>query len=104
MGCLGPIDPSVANPFNPTHPQNPAIVLPISVEDVSSYFEFLKEDVGVQHEDELVQAFIALTDRIHPLALGNVQRHHHQSRMLAKKLLKKHMEGKEHEIEKIRKL
>jgi hypothetical protein len=23
MGCLGPIDPSVANAFNPTHPQNP---------------------------------------------------------------------------------
>jgi hypothetical protein len=99
MGCLGPIDPSVANPFNPPNPQNPAVVLPISVEDVSAYFELVKQDVGVQHEDELVQAFIALTNKIHPLALGNVQRSHHQSRMLAEKLLKKHMGGeREHEI------
>jgi membrane-bound ClpP family serine protease len=39
MGCLGPIDHSVANPFNPTHPQNPGLTLPISVEDVSAYLE-----------------------------------------------------------------
>jgi ATP-dependent protease ClpP protease subunit len=102
MGCLGPIDPSVANPFNPPHPQNPGMPLPISVEDVSSYFELVKEDVGVQHEDQLVDALIALTDKIHPLALGNVQRSHHQSRMLAEKLLKKHMTGdREHQIAQI---
>jgi hypothetical protein len=99
MGCLGPIDPSVANPFNPAHPQNPGTLLPISVEDVSAYFELVKEDVDIQHEDELVQALIALTNRIHPLALGSVQRAHQQSRMLAEKLLKKHMTGdREHEI------
>ncbi len=102
MGCLGPIDPSVANPFNPTHPQNPGVALPISVEDVSSYFELVKDDVGVHHEDELVQALVALTDKIHPLALGNVQRSHHQSRMLAQKLLRKHMgRSEEHQIETI---
>jgi ClpP class serine protease len=32
MGCLGPIDPSVGNIFNPPHPQNPGQVAPISVE------------------------------------------------------------------------
>lgn len=102
MGCLGPIDPSVSNPFNPTHPQNAGLALPISVEDVSSYFELVKEDVGIHHEDELVQALVALTDKIHPLALGNVQRSHHQSRMLAQKLLRKHMgRGEEHQIETI---
>jgi hypothetical protein len=103
MGCLGPIDPSVTNPFNPAHPQNPGQLIPISVEDVSAYFTLIKEDIGVQHEDELIQAVIALTEKIHPLALGNVQRSHHQSRMIAKKLLKKHMPKpeQEHEIEQL---
>jgi Serine dehydrogenase proteinase len=103
MGCLGPIDPSVANAFNPTHPQNPAQLVPISVEDVSAYFTLIKEDIGVQHEDELIQAVIALTEKIHPLALGNVQRSHKQSRMIARKLLRQHMPEaeREHEIDKL---
>jgi hypothetical protein len=103
MGCLGPIDPSVANAFNPTHPQNPGQLVPISVEDVSAYFALIKDDIGVQHEDELIQAVIALTKKIHPLALGNVQRSHKQSRMIATKLLRKHMPEaeREHEIDKL---
>ena len=49
-----------------------------------------------------MQALVALTDKIHPLALGNVQRSHHQSRMLAQKLLRKHMgRSEEHQIETI---
>ncbi len=42
------------------------------------------------------------SSQIHPLALGNVQRSHSQARMMARKLLKKHMAKKqEHEIEQI---
>lgn len=103
MGFLGPIDPSVANSFNPPSPDNPGQLMPISVEDVSAYFALIKEDVGVQHEDELIQAVSALTNKIHPLALGNVHRSHQQSRMIAKKLLRKHMTeaDQDHAIEKI---
>jgi ClpP class serine protease len=43
MGCLGPIDPSVTNPFNPPHPQNPGQLIPISVEDVSAYFTLIRD-------------------------------------------------------------
>ena len=86
MGCLGPIDPSVANVFNPPHPNAPGQVAPISVEDVTAFFKLVKDEVGITHEDELVQALIALTDKIHPLAIGNVQRSHNQSRLLARKL------------------
>ena len=102
MGCLGPIDPSVGNAFNPTNPSDGRF-LPISVEDVSAYFKLVKEDVQINHEDELIQAFKALSDRVHPLALGNVQRSHHQSRMMARKLLLKHMAAStsEHEINQI---
>ena len=99
MGCLGPIDPSVANAFNPQNPQNPGQSVPISVEDVSAFFKLVKDEVGITHEDELVRAFIAMTDKVHPLALGNVQRSHSQSRLMASKLLKLHMdESLEHEI------
>jgi len=102
MGCLGPIDPSVANIFNPPHPINPGQLAPIGVEDVSAFFKLVKDEVGITHEDELVQAFVALTEKIHPLALGNVQRSHNQSRLMARKLLKFHMEkSQEHEIEQI---
>ncbi len=103
MGCLGPIDPSVANLFNPPHPQNPSIPLAISVEDVSAYFKLIAEELGIKHEDELIQAVLALTEKVHPLALGNVQRSHNQARMMARKLLKRHMhtEADEHEITRI---
>ena len=99
MGCLGPIDPSVANAFNPQNPQNPGQPVAISVEDVTAFFKLVKDEVGITHEDELVQAFTAMTDKVHPLALGNVQRSHSQSRLMAGKLLKLHMdESLEHEI------
>jgi hypothetical protein len=102
MGMLGPIDPSVANPFNPPNPQAPGQLLPISVEDVTAYFKLVQEEVGIHHEDEVIQALVALTDKIHPLALGNVQRSHQQARMMARKLLKQHMaEGHEHEIDQL---
>ncbi len=102
MGCLGPIDPSVTNIFNPPHPLAPGQLAPISVEDVTAFFKLVREDVGITHEDELVQALIALTDKIHPLAIGNVQRHHNQSRLTARRLLSLHMKkSEEHEIEQL---
>jgi hypothetical protein len=88
MGMLGPTDPTVTNPFNPPHPQNPAQLLGISVEDVASYISLVKDDVGIRHEDELVQAFSLLANKIHPLALGNVKRATSQSRMMGGKLLR----------------
>ncbi len=62
----------------------------------------MKDEVGITHEDELVQALIALTDKIHPLAIGNVQLHHNQSRLTARRLLRLHMKkSEEHEIEQL---
>jgi hypothetical protein len=102
MGCLGPIDPSVTNIFNPPHPLAPGQLAPISVEDVTAFFKLVKDDVGITHEDELIQALIALTDKVHPLAIGNVQRHHNQSRLMARRLLRHHMDkNQEHEIEQL---
>jgi hypothetical protein len=92
MRMLGPTDATVANNFNPADPQNPMNKLGISVEDVTAYIALIKEDAGIQHEDELVQAFNRLADQVHPLALGNVKRSLSQSRMMARKLLCLHMD------------
>ena len=45
-----------------------------SVEDVRAYVGFIKDTVGITHEDELVQAIKILAEKVHPLALGNVER------------------------------
>jgi hypothetical protein len=103
MGMLGPTDPTVSNPFNPSDPTNPAKKLGISVEDVTAYISLIKEDAGITHEDELVQAFNKLADNVHPLALGNVKRSLAQSRMMAHKLLSLHMNKtkEQHDISEI---
>ena len=88
LGCLGPTDPTVTNEFNPQNPLNPKQLLGVSVEDVSSYMSLVKDDVGIHHEEELVQAFAILARKVHPLALGNVKRATSQSRMMSEKLLK----------------
>ena len=93
MGMLGPTDPTVRNEYNPPNPRNPNELLGISVEDVTAFISLIKDDVGIHHEDELVQAFNILANKVHPLALGNVKRFHSQSRMLAKKLLYLHKDS-----------
>jgi len=84
---LGPIDPTVGNDFNPSD-QETGRKLGISVEDVQAYVNFIKSTVGITHEDELVQAIGILANKVHPLALGNVERFLSQSRMIAKKIMR----------------
>ena len=91
MGMLGPTDPTVANAFNPDDTKNPTQKLGISVEDVTAYISLIKEDAGITHEDELIQAINILSNQVHPLALGNVKRSLSQSKMMAQKLLSLHM-------------
>ncbi len=98
---LGPIDPTVSNDFNPTE-QPTGRRLGISVEDVKAYVAFIKTTVGITHEDELIKAVEALTNKVHPLALGNVERFLAQTRMVARKILLTHMtDAEEHKIEEL---
>jgi hypothetical protein len=91
MGMLGPTDPTVSNHFNPDNPLAPGQKMGISVEDVTAYIALIKEDAEITHQEELVQAFNLLAEKIHPLALGNVKRSLSQSKMMAQKLLSLHM-------------
>jgi len=105
MSELSPIDPSTANVFNPVDPQNPQNRIPISVEEVMSYFDLAKNKFGIKSDEELTKIFnkfVESTPSIHPLALGNVNRTHNLIKILAKRLLKSHTQPlKEEEIEKI---
>lgn len=99
---LGPIDPTVQNEFNPLSDDQSGRRLGIGVEDVRAYVSFIKTTVGITHEDELIRAIEILAQKVHPLALGNVERFILQSRMIATKILKTHMASTdEHRINEI---
>jgi len=102
---ISPIDPSTANVFNPTDPNNPQAKIQISVEDVISYFDLAKNKFGIKSDEDLTKIFnkfVEANPQIHPLALGNVNRTHNLIRLIAKRLLKSHKDKiKEEEIEKI---
>jgi hypothetical protein len=98
---MGPIDPTVTNEYNPIDPGTQQKI-GISVEDVKAYIAFVKETVGIRHEDELVKTIEILAHNVHPLALGNVERFLSQSRLIARKILRTHMgETSEHEMDEI---
>ena len=95
MGELGPIDPTVANAFNPQNPNNPTAKIPISVEDVSSYLDLARKKFNISEEDNLHKILSELTERVHPLALGNVHRNYLLIRSTAEKLLSLHLQDEE---------
>ena len=95
LGELSPIDPSIASPFNPPHPDVPKEPkIEIGVEDVFGYLNLAKEKLGVTEQTNVIRVLEKLLERIHPLAIGAVYRTHSLIRLLASKLLELHMTQK----------
>lgn len=94
---LSPIDPTTGNQFNPIDAVDKKTRLGISVEDVTSYLELAKEKFELKDEKSVLEVFKILTDKINPLALGNVYRVLRQIRKLAKNLLLLHMNIEDNE-------
>lgn len=92
MGQLSPIDPTTGNVFNPIDPSNPTGRWPISVEDVSNYLSLASEKAKLVTEESLKDVFHLLSEKVHPIALGNVHRIYNLIRLLAPKLLSLHMD------------
>lgn len=99
-GQLSPVDPSINGPYNPPVPgitmpagAGPGPTLPVSVEEVVSYFSLARELGGLKGEEALVEAFQRLTENVRPIALGQVYRARTQIRMLSRKLLQTHMKS-----------
>lgn len=92
VGELSPIDPTIMGPLNPRIiSQEPGSVVKVSVEDVVSYIKLAKEgEPQLKKEASLLKVFEKLTDSVHPLALGNVNRVYSQIRQLTEHLLDLH--------------
>lgn len=104
MGQLSPIDPSVQSPLGPRVevPGQPAAVatVPVSVEDVVNYLNLARTELQLRDEDSLARVFEKLTNSVHPLVLGGVQRVREQTAFLARILLSYHLKD-ETKIDKI---
>lgn len=86
QATLGPIDPSVNTPLNPQVPGAPPHAkVPVSVEDLNAFIEYCHQTLGP--DVEIRELLLSLSDKVHPLVLGNAFRARGQIRMLAKKLL-----------------
>lgn len=101
QATLGPIDPSVNGPFNPMIPgiNDPNAKLPVSVEYVNAYFEMAKTNFGINDQSCMKDLLLSLSDKIHPMTLGQVYRTRSQIQMLARKLMKWHKLSPEQEDE-----
>lgn len=98
MGQLSPIDPSVQHPLGPIIqiPGQPAgQIVPVNVEDVNAFVELAKKEIGLNNEESMKKVFELLGTKIHPLALGAVQRSREQIAFLASSLLKYHINDEE---------
>ncbi|KAA6325832.1 hypothetical protein EZS27_024995 [termite gut metagenome] len=103
QATLGPIDPSLNSPLNPQNPmvpQNSQARIPVSVESIKGYFQFIQNDLKINNERNLKDILINLSNQVHPLVLGDIYRSRSQIQMLAKKLLSKQIQ----EEEKIKKI
>lgn len=106
LGQLGPIDPSTNTPFNPPIPGIPAgpgNMLPINVEDVASFIDLAKNDVGLRDDSALASVLDNLSkmNPYAPLALGAAHRVRPQIVKLATGLLKLHMAADSPDIDRI---
>ena len=101
QATLGPIDPSVNGPFNPNIPgiNDPNAKLPVSVEYVNAYIEMAKTNFGINDQHCMKDILLSLSEKIHPMTLGQVFRTRSQIQMLARKLMKWHKLTQEQEDE-----
>ena len=90
QAALGPIDPSINGPLNPMIPgiQNPDAKVPVSVEYVNAYIEMAKKDFGITDQKNLTEIMLHLSEKIHPLILGQVYKSKSQIQMIARNLMK----------------
>ncbi len=98
---LGPIDPSIHRPLNPAvRINNQVQQLPLSVESVAGFKGLVKDEWGIKKQTELSALLKLLSEKVHPLALGDVYRARQQIELLAINLLKLHRQdsNKIHDI------
>lgn len=89
QAALGPIDPSLNHPLSPQIPVGNQIArVPVSVEAVRGYLDAATKDLGIKDPDVLGRILMDLSNKVHPLVLGEIFRSRAQIRFLAEKLVK----------------
>jgi hypothetical protein len=88
QATLSPIDPSINGPLNPViNVPNGNTTTPVSVEAISGFINFIKQDLGVTKKNELNKVLPYLINKIHPLVIGESFRAKKQIKEIANKLL-----------------
>jgi hypothetical protein len=89
QASLGPIDPSITTPLNPTIPgAGPNARAPVSVEAIKGYLEIATRELAIKDDAAMATIFTALSAQVHPIVLGQVFRARTQIQFLARRLLK----------------
>lgn len=87
QATLGPIDPNVNTPLNPTIAGAPTNArFPVSVEAINGFTELAKE-LGIKESSDMTSVLSVLATHVHPLVLGEVFRTRGQIKMLGERLL-----------------
>jgi hypothetical protein len=101
QATLGPVDPSVNHPFNPSIPGGPPNAKPpVSVEAIEGYIQLMKEECEFNKKHDNNKLIEILSQNIHPVVLGQVYRAKAQIKMLSRRLLIDQIKD-ERKIEKI---
>lgn len=95
QATLGPIDPSVNHPLNPQIPGAPPDAkVPVSVEAIEGFIQLAKEECISTRKANSDAILSILSQKIHPLVLGQVYRARAQIRMLAARLVVRQVKDK----------
>src|SRR5690606_15015272 len=95
QAALGPIDPSLNHPLNPQLPQNPQMTSAVSVEAVRGYLDAATDELKIKDPVVLGNILIDLSNKVHPLVLGQIFRTNAQIRFLASKLIRRQVQDEE---------
>ncbi|NKJ33353.1 serine protease [Rhizobium sp. SG570] len=92
QAVLGPIDPSLTHALGPQIPVgNQLARMPVSVEAVRGYLDAANA-MKITDAQTLGAILIELSNKVHPLVLGEIFRSREQIRFLADKLLRHHVQ------------
>ncbi len=93
QAALGPIDPSLVHPLGPhVSNGNQLARIPVSVEAVRGFLDAAKVDLQIEDPALLGSILNELSNKVHPLVLGEIFRSRAQIRFLAEKLLNEHVQ------------
>ena len=84
-GCLGPIDPQI------TITKNDGSVENFAYEDLASFLNFSKNEVGLTEQEHIEKIFSKVCDQVNPMSLGFANRASSLAVEMGQKLLLTHM-------------